>query len=154
MISCLLQLAALNESHSRFFEAKDNFEAIMSIYQKFKMTDRWGLGVRGWWVDVIYRREGGRWTIKETGEEERVGETICSMCGVEMKKRIHSLSMAQMSPFPSILVLYIWTYSYSYNLISYCIWFSSFQSMSSQRATSRCSSIVRSHARKQRQCTR
>lgn len=40
VISCLLQLASLNESHSRFFEAKDNFEAIMSIYQKFKMSDR------------------------------------------------------------------------------------------------------------------
>ena len=32
-----MQLASLNEAHSEFLSAKDNFEAIMSVYQKFKI---------------------------------------------------------------------------------------------------------------------
>jgi hypothetical protein len=39
-ISCLLQLAALNESHSRYLAAKDSFEAVMSVYQTYKIGDR------------------------------------------------------------------------------------------------------------------
>lgn len=39
VINCLLQLAAINNTHNKHYDAKDNFEAIMSIYQRIKMNE-------------------------------------------------------------------------------------------------------------------